>query len=253
MRQVKLVISYDGTDFVGWQRQKSGRTIQGTIEDQLSRMHGTEVRIRAAGRTDSGVHADGQVVCFDTNLERLGPRQLRKAINGFLPNDIAVSSVEFVPDDFHPRYDALLRVYKYYIDVRPVPVPATDRFAWRLGRHLNLAQLNKFAAVVLGTHDFSAFSTPNEQVPNRVRTVVASAFYSQGPFVVYEIAGQSFLWRMVRSILGGILHEYFAGGSPASFAEILASGDRSRCGPSAPARGLFLHRVDYPPRREAAQ
>lgn len=245
MRHLKVTLSYDGTDFLGWQKQASGRTIQGVLEEKIQRMHQTEIQIQASGRTDTGVHAHGQVISFWSHLDSIPLYKFGRAMNGFLPRDISVQRVELVVDDFHPRYDARKRVYKYYIDCRALPSAIEDRYAWRIGWFPNLRRLNAFAAGIIGTHDFSTFSAANDQVPNRVRTVYSSSFHMEGHYLVYEISGASFLWRMVRSITGSILQYERQGIRPEAIREFLKAGSREFAGPTAPARGLFLHRVEF--------
>jgi len=245
MRYLKVTLAYDGTDFSGWQRQSKGRTIQGVLEEQIGRMHKHEVPIIAAGRTDSGVHAHGQVITFHSDLESLPLSVFPKALNGFLPRDISVSRTEEVAEAFHPRYDAVRRTYKYFLDCRAFNSPFEDRFTWRIGWKPDIGRLNAFARWVEGTHDFSTFSVVNEQVPNRVRTVYTSVFFPEGPFLVYQITGASFLWRMVRSLVGSMISFEHQGLAPETMRDYLKAQDRSLAGPTAPARGLFLHHVTY--------
>ena len=245
MRHLKITLSYDGTDFLGWQRQTKGRTIQGVLEDQIGRMHQAPVDIQASGRTDAGVHAHGQVISIRSGLDSIPLHKLGKALNGFMPRDICVQRVELVPDSFHPRYDAVRRSYKYYLDVRALPSAVQDRYAWRIGWFPDIRRLNAFASALVGTHDFSTFSVANEQVPNRIRTIYTSAFFPEGPYLVYQISGASFLWKMVRSLVGSMLHFENQGYNPHVMGDFLRAADRSLAGPTAPARGLFLHRVDY--------
>lgn len=246
MRKLKLTLGYDGTDFVGWQRQSKGRTVQGVLEDAISKMHKSHISVIASGRTDSGVHAHGQVVTFDSDLDHIPLYNYSKALNGLLPADVSIRQVEQVPSTFHPRYDALRRTYNYYLDCFTLNNPSFDRFSWRLTRTPQLQLLNNYASKLLGTHDFTSLSQPNEEIPNRVRTIYSSCFYPKTGFLVYEISGRSFLWKMVRSIVGTLLHYEQQGLNPKAIHELIESKDRSLAGPTAPAKGLFLEQVEYP-------
>lgn len=245
MPRVKMVVSYDGTGFFGWQKQNSGRTVQGVMEEQISRMVKQEIRIIASGRTDSGVHAAGQVVHMDAALERVPQEKLAVAMNSFLPRDIRIRSAVFAPDNFHARFDARLRTYRYFLYGDGCENPFYRNYAWWCPRLPGLQQLNEYARVFVGTHDFTAFSAANEQISHRIRTVSSAVFFRQGPFTVFEISANGFLWRMVRSILGSILDYSAKGISPGRAAEFLAEGERIAAGPSAPPHGLYLQEVRY--------
>ena len=246
MRKLKVTLSYDGTDFLGWQQQSKGRTIQGVVEAAFSAMHKKTVSVVASGRTDSGVHANGQVITFESDLDHIPLYAYSKALNSLLPPDVMVKKVEQVPLDFHPRFDATKRTYQYYLDCFSLANPSHDRYSWRLSRTPQIQLLNRYASKLVGTHDFTALSQPNEEIPNRVRTIYTSCFYPKAGFLVYEISGMSFLWKMVRSIIGTLLHYEQQGLNPEAVTELIVSKDRSLAGPTAPAKGLFLERVDYP-------
>lgn len=244
MRNIKLTIAYDGTDFQGWQIQKSGRTVQGEIQKGLSRMHKSEIKVHCAGRTDSGVHANGQVINFPSNLE-IPAEQYTRAVSSFFPKDISVIRSEEVDESFHARYSAVMRHYKYYIFPSRVRVPQYRLYSLRTVHQPDLNNLNRMASVLVGEHDFTTFSTPNEQVPNRMRRVYAASFHPQGDFLVFRISGNAFLWKMVRSIVGSLL-EYDEKGFDANHVRhALESRDRGYAGMTAQARGLFFDRVDY--------
>jgi tRNA pseudouridine38-40 synthase len=243
--RVKVVISYDGSNFLGWQVQKSGRTVEGEVCAALGRMHKEEVSVLAAGRTDSGVHASGQVISFQSTLDYLDEDRICRALNNFFPKDVRARRVQKVADSFHPRYDARERVYKYYILPSELPLQWALPYSLRVVHKPSLERLNRFAACILGTHDFTGFSAPNDQVPDRVRTVYSATFAIEGPFIVFWITASSFLWKMVRSLTGSILEFEKNGMQVAEFAERLAAADRTLAGPTAPALGLFLHKVVY--------
>lgn len=245
MRNLKVTIGYDGTDFQGWQAQKQGRTVEGEIRKALFHMHKHEVDINAAGRTDAGVHASGQVINYQSDLDSIPLERYCRALNSFLPIDVRARRVECAPEGFHARHDARERTYKYYLYPSDVLEAHYLRYSERVVRHPDIRRLNELASAIEGTHDFSTFSAPSEDQPNRVRTIYSSAFHAEGPFVVYQVAGISFLWRMVRSLVGSMLAYERDGMDKAEMARRLAAKDRELAGPSAPAWGLFLHRVRY--------
>lgn len=242
---VKVTLAYDGQNFQGWQVQKDGRTVEGTIKDALGRMHKKDTPLLAAGRTDSGVHASGQVINFQSDLVNLGCEQYLRALNNFFPPDIRARRVELVGDDFHARYDARLRSYKYYILPTSMPSCLYHGTSLRLQRRPDIRALNRLATRLLGEHDFTTFSSPNEQVPNRVRHIHAASFFTEGPFLVFGISAGSFLWKMVRSLVGSLLAYEEEGLAPDDLSLRLSARDRKLAGPTAPAWGLFLHKVVY--------
>lgn len=242
-RTILLTLAYDGTDFHGWQIQSRDRTVQGELEAALQRLHGDRVITCAAGRTDSGVHADGQRVSFRSTMDSIPAHTFREAINGLLPYDVRVLESRLVPDGFHARCDALTRTYRYYLLVSPVQVPRYRNYAHRVSRTPDLAMLNRMAAQLVGEHDFSSFGVPTVDGGHCIRRVDSAAFYPRPPFVVFEITANAFLWKMVRSIVGTILACEPCGVS--HFADILRAADRSRARVAAPGRGLVLYKVRY--------
>jgi tRNA pseudouridine38-40 synthase len=245
MRNIKLTIAYDGTDFQGWQIQKQGRTIQGEVEKALSRMHKRDISVVCAGRTDSGVHANGQVINFMSELDDIPVEKLSRAVSSFFPKDVSAVRAEVVADDFHARHAALRRSYKYYIFPSPVRIPHYQRYSLRTLRMPDIARLNRYASRMVGEHDFTTFSAPNDQVPHRVRRVLSAGFYPEGDFIVFRITGRAFLWKMVRGIVGSLLEYEERGLHPDQVAEYLAAADRKLAGMTAQARGLFFDRVEY--------
>ena len=245
MRNIKLTIAYDGSDFQGWQIQKEGRTVQATVEEALSRMQKDSVKVICAGRTDAGVHATGQVINFSSGLDDISPEQFPRAVSSFLPRDISVIHAEEVDDDFHARYRATRRSYIYNIFASPVRFPHHSRYSLRIVRMPDIARLNRLASVLVGEHDFTTFSAPNEQVPDRVRRVFTAGFHPMGDFIVFRITAVSFLWKMVRSIVGSLLEYEQKGYTEEDLRQFLLARDRSLAGMTAQARGLFLNRVEY--------
>lgn len=246
MRNIRATVAYDGTDFYGWQVQAEGRTVQGVVMDALERMHRREVKVTAAGRTDSGVHADGQVINFRTDIDSIPARDFFVALDSYLPRDVQAIDSREVDDEFHARYSAQRRVYRYaWTCARAVP-PALRHRVTRLKHRPSIARLNELARPLLGAHDFSTFTLPTEPSENRTRRVDSIAFVPRGELVVMEIAANAFLWRMVRSIAGTLIELDKIGAEPVEVEARLAACDHSAAGPSAPAGGLVLHRVDYP-------
>jgi tRNA pseudouridine38-40 synthase len=246
-RTLKAVIAYDGTDFVGWQVQARGRTVQAVVEAGLARMQGGggRVRVTAAGRTDSGVHAIGQVINFDTPLG-IPVERYAEAVNSYLPADVRLMEVGEVDPSFDARRCAVQRTYRYYVACGQVLPPHLRRYCIWLRRRPDLAVLNSLAGEICGTHDFTTFASADDENADKVRTVSTSAFHvEQGGTIVYTISADSFLRRMVRSIVGTLLEVEAHGGAPAQVRAALETRDRRLVGPTAPARGLFLERVMY--------
>jgi len=245
MQNIRLTLAYDGTDFAGWQRQKDARTAQEELEKALGTMHGHPVPTVAAGRTDSGVHARGQVANFYTDIRSIPAQRFLPALNKLLPRDLRILGAEEVDYDFHSRYDARLRRYRYFTACGGAPDPVRLRYAHFIRRRPDLAVLNRMSSRLLGETDFTALSSARDESLSRSRFVHEASFRWEGESLVFEIAANAFLLRMVRSIVGCIL-DFEAGGRDGDdFAALLASRDRSAAGPTAPARGLFLWNVEY--------
>ena len=245
MRVIRATLAYDGTDFVGWQVQANGRSVQGVVQDGLQRMHGHPVRVVGAGRTDSGVHATGQVASFLSDIDSVPGPRFRDALNAYLPHDVRVVESAEAPPGFHARRSATMRVYRYYTVAAPVLMPHLRRYRHWVRRSLDLDRLRAIAGVVAGEHDFTSFTAEGSAAGSRVRTVTESRFDAEGDTAVYTIAAGSFLWKMVRNIVGTSLWLEENGGGPAEMAAILDACSRPAAGPTAPACGLFLERVLY--------
>jgi tRNA pseudouridine38-40 synthase len=244
-RNIKLTLAYDGTDFLGWQLQKKGRTVQGVMQEGLARMHGHPVHVLAAGRTDSGVHATGQVANFHSDIDSIAPERFRDAVNSYLPPDVRVMASEEVGPRFHARRSARLRVYRYYTVCGPVLLPHLRNYRHWVRRHIDIVRMNEMASVLAGEHDFSCFSAEGDANLSKVRQVRTSAFHVEGDTLIYTIAATSFLWKMVRTIIGTFLMLEEQGSGAREMRLIIESGSRSNAGGTAPARGLFLERVVY--------
>jgi len=240
MRRIRIRLAYDGGGFHGWQVQPGLPTIQGVLEEIVSGMEGQPVHIAGSGRTDAGVHALEQVAAF-AMANPIPLPNLRRAINRLLPPSIRVLSTEEVPADFHPRFDAKAKTYEYRIQrgevCSPFEWPYVHHYPYPLREEL-MAQL---AGALVGEHDFTAFAAADErdaEGKTKVRTVFASALERRGDTLVYRIQGSGFLKHMVRNIVGTLIE---AGRGNIEDVGVLPS----RCGPTAPAKGLFLVRVEY--------
>ncbi len=244
MRHLRLVVQYDGTDFAGFQFQPEQRTVQGVLQEALSKLLGEKIQVCGASRTDAGVHACGQVVSFKTEcaipLERIVP-----ALNALLPRDLAAMEVAEAPEHFHPRYQARRKYYVYRILNRPLPSPFIGRYAWHVPQPLNVAAMQQGAAHLTGEHDFAAFCAAGGSAKTTVRTLYELSVERQGDIIEVKASGNGFLYMMMRIIVGTLV-EVGLGKRPAEeMAAILASRDRRRAGPTAPPHGLTLQRIDY--------
>lgn len=242
--QFRLVIEYDGTDFCGWQIQPTGRSVQATLEQALETLFGHAVRVSAAGRTDAGVHAAAQVVSFHVGKE-IDPNTVLRALNALTPRDIAVSSADTVPDSFDPRRSARSRTYVYRIWNRAVPSPFWRRYAWHIGKPLDLAAMADAAACLLGEHDFTSFRAAGCDAPTTVRRVDVSALEWDGDLLSYRIEATAFLRHMVRNIVGTLVEVGQGRRTSTDVQTLLAARDRTGAGITAPAHGLCLVEVKY--------
>ena len=244
MRTLKITLAYDGTRFVGWQRQADGESIQGLIEDALARFEGSPVTVHGAGRTDAGVHALAQVASARVRFEH-DPAAVVRGLNATLPPDIRVASVEDVPETFHARFSATGKSYRYRIRNTAVASPFDRAFAWHLPEPLLREPMARAAAGLVGTHDFKAFRSIGSDTSTTVRTVTRSAWQPDSELLTYEIAGGGFLRHMVRTIVGTLVEIGRGWRSPEDVAALLVAGVRAQAGATAPPQGLFLVSVDY--------
>jgi tRNA pseudouridine38-40 synthase len=251
MRTFKLTIAYDGTEFVGWQRQAAGTSIQGLIEKALGELDGREVSVVGASRTDAGVHAIGQVAGV-AMAKDIDAASLVRAANTRLPASVRVLDAVQVPDTFHAQFDASAKTYRYRIRSGSVMLPFERAYAWHVPLGLDRQAMASAAAVFAGRHDFAAFQSAGAAVATTERVVHSSRIadgtgieHEARDVIVFEIRGGGFLRHMVRTMVGTLV-EVGRGARPPSWAaEVLASRDRARAGRTAPAKGLFLVSVEY--------
>ena len=262
MPTFKITLAYDGTDFVGWQRQAAGVSIQGLLENALRELDERDVAVTGAGRTDAGVHALGQVAAF--SIERpLTAENVVRALNARLPDAVRVLSAEETPASFHARFDVRAKSYRYRICNGDIFSPFERRYAWHVPGALDTAAMQAAARMVEGVHDFAAFQSAGSGAKTTVRAVTSSLVLR--PFeslrvalssvegrraqderlITYDVTGNGFLRHMVRAIVGSIVEVGRGRHPPEWMAEVIASRDRGRAGPTAPARGLFLVSVTY--------
>ena len=245
MRRIRTVIAYDGTDYVGWQTQPNGTAVQEVIEQAIREVTGERSSLQGSGRTDSGVHARAQAAHFDTSA-RMAADKFAIALNTHLPADIRVLYSEEVSPDFHARFSAKEKQYRYFVQTGPHADVFARKYALHAYMPLDLEIMDHAAALVVGTHDFSAFMSTGREVESAVRTISLSRWEKQGKFLVYIVQGNGFLYNMVR-ILVGTMVGMGSGRIPAdSMEKALASLSRKDAGPTAPPHGLVLWRVKYP-------
>lgn len=240
----RITLAYDGTDFAGWQLQTGQPTIQGELERALEKIEGAPVTVHAAGRTDAGVHAEGQVASFRLLRERRA-RELQRALNGNLPEAIRVMEASAASDDFHARKSAAAKTYRYQIYLGHVLPPFLLRYAWRFPYELDLERLSRDSQAFLGEHDFSAFTVSTCETKTKIRTVNEIRVDHDGRLMKIFFRGDGFLRYQVRTMVGALVEVNRGRLRAGSIERLLTSGDRSLAGASAPARGLTLMKVEY--------
>jgi tRNA pseudouridine38-40 synthase len=247
MPRYKLTLEYDGTDFVGWQYQANGRSVQEALEQAVQRFCGDQVRVHGAGRTDSGVHALGQCCHLDLTSDT-APEVLRDALNAHLrPEPVIVLDAAAVPPAFDARRDAIERVYLYRIINRRAPLALARDRAWQVARQLNVGEMQQAASSLVGTHDFTTFRAAQCQSPSPVRTLDRLDVVRDGEEIAVHARARSFLHHQVRAMVGTLVQVGDSTRSPDDVRAALAARDRSLSGPTAPSCGLYLEAVIYPP------
>ncbi|MBP2243318.1 tRNA pseudouridine38-40 synthase [Cytobacillus eiseniae] len=245
MQRYKCIVSYDGTQFAGYQVQPNKRTVQGEIEKSLAKLHkGQEVKISASGRTDAGVHARGQVFHFDSSLDiPLGKWEV--ALNSMLPDDVAIICVEKAERDFHARFDAQGKEYRYFISQTHIRDPFKRHFAYKYSYPINIQAINEAIPFLLGEHDFTSFCSAKSEVENKVRELSEIELLLEEEALTFRFVGNGFLYNMVRILVGTLLDVGSGEISPSDIPSILEKKDRIFAGKTAPAHGLYLWEVHY--------
>ena len=263
MRNIRLTIAYDGTNYCGWQVQPNGVAVQAVVEAAIEKLTLQSSPIFAAGRTDAGVHALGQVANFHTE-SGISCEKFRSGLQRFLPNDVAVRQVEEVPEEFHARYHAVQKRYRYVILNSRVSMPFVQRFTYQVGRTLDDEAMHEAAQMLVGEHDFRSFESHFPNRSSSVRTISELTvtryrhwpLWSQqqpsavpidptGEYIYFDIVADGFLYNMVRSIVGTLLKVGYGSWSVKKVREILQNQDRDHAGATAPPQGLYLVKVEY--------
>ena len=241
--RIKIVTEYDGTSFCGWQVQPNGRSVQEEIELAVFKITGEKPRVTGSGRTDSGVHAKGQVAHFDTNA-KIPPQNFYKALNTHLPSDVRVIRSEEVSQDFHARYSAKKKTYEYKLYISDTERPTLSRYASRVDS-FDITKIQPAMDVIKGEHDFKCFCASGSEVESTVRTVYDLTAFSEGDFIVIRITGNGFLYNMVRMIVGALKAVNDGKVTADDINKALLSGERIKGTATAEAKGLTLVEVNY--------
>lgn len=242
--RVLLVVAYDGTNYCGWQVQNNGETIEGVLNRELSRLFGEEIMVIGASRTDSGVHARGNVAVFDTNT-RMPAEKIAYALNGRLPEDIRIQRSMQVAEDFHPRKCACTKFYEYRILNREFEQPEHRLNSYFFRRKLDVEKMCAACPHFCGEHDFKSFCSIHTQAETTVRTIYDLHIEQEGDLIRICISGNGFLYNMVRIIAGTLIQIGLGTYSPKEVASMIEAADRQAAGPTAPARGLTLVGMSY--------
>ena len=245
MRRIKLVVAYDGTNYCGWQVQPNGPSIQSTLQAAIEDLVGEKIMLTGASRTDSGVHALGQVAVFDTTKENIADWKFAMAINQRLPGDIVVQESVDVPLEFHPRYCDTIKTYKYKILNRRFALPNERLDSYFVPRKIDLEAMIDASKVLIGKHDFHNFCSVKTDVENTERTIFSLNFTREEDMITMTITGDGFLYNMVRIITGALLKVGYGQKTKEELVCALESKDRLLAGPTAPARGLTLVEIKY--------
>lgn len=244
VRNIKLTVSYDGSDFSGWQTQPGFRTVQATLEKAIAAITREQIHANASGRTDAGVHAVGQVVNFFTS-SRLAPEVLERAINAQLPRDVVAREVVNAPQAFDANHDALRKLYRYVIHDAPTPDPFMRKYCHHTKRRLDAEAMRRAATPLMGRHDFHSFESAWPNRMSSVRTITHLSVNRCGDWIWLDVEADGFLYNMVRAIAGTLINVGRGHWPETKVQEILLAEDRRKAGPTAPAQGLFLMRVTY--------
>lgn len=244
MKRIKLTIAYDGTNYCGWQIQPNGITVEEVLNKALQKLTGEPIQVIGASRTDSGVHALGNVAVFDSETT-IPPERIMMALNQRLPEDIVITSSEEVAPDFHPRYCDCTKTYEYHIINTRIPEPTKRLTNYFVSYELNLDHMREAASYLIGEHDFVSFCNVRTDVENTVRTITALDILQNGNEITIRITGNGFLYNMVRIIVGTLIRVGRGFYGPEKVKEILEAKDRKAAGVTAPAHGLMLKEIQY--------
>ncbi|MFH2013001.1 MAG: tRNA pseudouridine(38-40) synthase TruA [Pseudomonadota bacterium] len=245
MRNIKLVIEYDGTSYHGWQIQPNAVSVQETIEERLRKITQEEIKLIVAGRTDAGVHAIEQVANFNTNSQ-LDMNNIQRGLNSLLPPDIAIKEISEVEENFHARYSAKSKIYRYVILNQRFPSPLYRNFSWFIPFNLDIEKMEKATQCLIGKHDFSSFKASGCNSRNPVREVLAVSLNKDNKgFIIFDIEANAFLKQMVRNIVGTLVDVGQRNTGVKEFKDIFFSKDRRKAGKTAPPQGLYLIKVNY--------
>lgn len=244
MKRVKLIVAYDGTHYRGWQIQKNGETIESMLNRALFELTGEEIHVMGASRTDSGVHAMGNVAVFDTNVRMPGEKFVY-ALNQHLPEDIRVQHSCEVPLDFHPRYQKTIKTYEYRILNRTFPLPAYRLNTYFTYYPLDVERMRTAASYLIGEHDFQSFCAAGAQVKTTIRTIYDLQILKEGDLLTIRVTGNGFLYNMVRIIAGTLIKVGSGEWEAERMPKILEARDRRKAGPTAPAKGLTLMEIIF--------
>lgn len=244
MRNIRLVIEYDGTNYAGWQVQKNAKSIQATLETALKRILREKIKLISCGRTDSGVHAKGHVANFKTN-SKIPLVNIQRGLNSILPKDIVIKEAKEVPLDFNSRFDAKSKVYRYTILNRSCPAALYRNYFYHIPYKLDLNLMRREAKVLLGRHDFKSFQAADKKERSSVRTIKKLTVKKKGDFIEIEMEADGFLYNMARNIVGTLVEIGRGRFKPGSMKNILKAKDRNLAGRTAPAKGLCLAEVKY--------
>lgn len=249
-KNILLTVSYDGTDFCGWQRQDGQRSVQGELEAALKKLFGSDIALQGSGRTDSGVHAKAQAANFLCPVDSIPDKNIPKALNNFLPPDVRAHEAASVEDSFSARFNATSRVYRYFILPKQTPLASTNRFVWQINFLPNVGRLNQMAQCLRGELDCATFAAAGDASLSTKRYLENAFFFEQEDnfgqkHIVFEIEANAFLYRMVRSLVGTLIDFDRNEKDEKDFKSALESRDRSKAGPTAPPQGLFLWQVKF--------
>ncbi len=244
VKRILLKVAYDGTNYCGWQVQPNAKTIEGVLNEYLTKLLKEEIVVIGASRTDAGVHAYGNVAVFDTN-SRIPAEKISYALNAHLPEDIVIQESMEVSSDFHPRYCDTRKTYEYRIYNATFPLPTNRRYSHFVYYDLDLEAMRKAASYLIGTHDFASFCSANTQVKETIRTIYNIEIEKERELIVIRIKGNGFLYNMVRIIAGTLIQVGTHQWETERVLEALTKKDRQAAGPTAPAKGLTLVEIEY--------